>query len=135
VVVLQATLIWNSKPQRLIRTTQLHFSLARFISTARYRIPEVCNSLRNSGEWGTVELQLILWLLGREQYLRDFFPFGVEWNRVHYYWSYLLAYCTSSGWWFFLNPILFAICTSTFRKLCKNMYTVAYRRVHSSAPL
>jgi hypothetical protein len=36
---------------------------------------------------------------------------------------------------FFLNPILFAICTSTFSKLCKNMYTVACRRVLSSAPL
>jgi hypothetical protein len=24
---------------------------------------------------------------------------------------------------FFGNPILFAICTSTFSKLCKNMYT------------
>jgi hypothetical protein len=30
---------------------------------------------------------------------------------------------------FFCNPILFAICTSTFSKLCKNMYTVACRRV------
>jgi hypothetical protein len=29
----------------------------------------------------------------------------------------------------------FAICTSTFSKLCKNMYTVACRRVLSSAPL
>jgi hypothetical protein len=28
----------------------------------------------------------------------------------------------------FFNPILFAICTSTFSKLCKNMYTVAWRR-------
>jgi hypothetical protein len=34
---------------------------------------------------------------------------------------------------FFCNPILFAICTSTFSKLCKNMYTVACRRVLSSA--
>jgi hypothetical protein len=33
------------------------------------------------------------------------------------------------------NPILFAICTSTFSKLCKYMYTVACRRVLSSAPL
>jgi hypothetical protein len=24
---------------------------------------------------------------------------------------------------FFCNPILFAVCTSTFSKLCKNMYT------------
>jgi hypothetical protein len=36
---------------------------------------------------------------------------------------------------FFCNPILFAISTSTFTKLCKNMYTVAWRRVLSSAPL
>jgi hypothetical protein len=28
---------------------------------------------------------------------------------------------------FFCNPILFAICTSTFGKLCKNIYTVACR--------
>jgi hypothetical protein len=28
---------------------------------------------------------------------------------------------------FFLNPILFAIYTSTFSKLCINMYTVACR--------
>jgi hypothetical protein len=28
-----------------------------------------------------------------------FFPFGVEWNRVHYYWVNLLAYCSSPGWW------------------------------------
>jgi hypothetical protein len=35
----------------------------------------------------------------------------------------------------FLNLILFAICTSTFSKLCKNMYTVACGRVLSSAPL
>jgi hypothetical protein len=35
----------------------------------------------------------------------------------------------------FFNPILFAICTSTFTKLCKNMYTVACRRVLSSTPL
>jgi hypothetical protein len=32
---------------------------------------------------------------------------------------------------FFCNPILFAICTSTFSKLCKNMYTVACGRVLS----
>jgi hypothetical protein len=25
--------------------------------------------------------------------------------------------------YFFFNPILFAVCTSTFNKLCKNMYT------------
>jgi hypothetical protein len=36
---------------------------------------------------------------------------------------------------FFCNPILLAICTTTFSKLCKNMYTVACRRVLSSAPL
>jgi hypothetical protein len=36
---------------------------------------------------------------------------------------------------FFCNRILFAICTSTFSKLCKNMYTVACRRVLSSCPL
>jgi hypothetical protein len=36
---------------------------------------------------------------------------------------------------FFCNPILFAICTSTFSRLCKNMYTVACRRVLSSAAL
>jgi hypothetical protein len=36
---------------------------------------------------------------------------------------------------FFCKPILFAICTSTFSKLCKNMYTVACRRVLSSASL
>jgi hypothetical protein len=36
---------------------------------------------------------------------------------------------------FFCNRILFAICTRTFSKLCKNMYTVACRRVLSSAPL
>jgi hypothetical protein len=30
---------------------------------------------------------------------------------------------------FFCNPILFAIRNSTFSKLCKNMYTVACRRV------
>jgi hypothetical protein len=37
---------------------------------------------------------------------------------------------------FFCNPILFAICTSIFSRLCKkNMYTVACRRVLSSAPL
>jgi hypothetical protein len=36
---------------------------------------------------------------------------------------------------FFCNSILFAICTSTFSKLCKNMYTVACRRVLSSTPL
>jgi hypothetical protein len=35
----------------------------------------------------------------------------------------------------FCNPILFAICTSTFSKLCKNMYTVACRRVLTSTPL
>jgi cytochrome c biogenesis protein CcdA len=35
----------------------------------------------------------------------------------------------------FLNPILFAICTSAISKLCKNMYTEACRRVLSSAPL
>jgi cytochrome c biogenesis protein CcdA len=35
----------------------------------------------------------------------------------------------------FLNPILFAICTSTFSKLCKNMYTEACRRVLTSTPL
>jgi hypothetical protein len=34
----------------------------------------------------------------------------------------------------FLNPILFAICTSTFSKLCVT-YTVTCRRVLSSAPL
>jgi hypothetical protein len=33
----------------------------------------------------------------------------------------------------FCNPILLATCTSTFSKLCKNMYTVACRRVFSSA--
>jgi hypothetical protein len=32
------------------------------------------------------------------------------------------------------SPNLFAICTSTFRKLCQ-VYTVARRRVLSSAPL
>jgi hypothetical protein len=32
------------------------------------------------------------------------------------------------------NPILFAICTSTFSELCVT-YTVAFRRVLSSAPL
>jgi hypothetical protein len=31
--------------------------------------------------------------------------------------------------------VLFAISTSTFSKLCKNMYTVACRRVLSSVPL
>jgi hypothetical protein len=37
---------------------------------------------------------------------------------------------------FFCNPILIAICTSTFSKLCKhNMYTVVCRRVLNSAPL
>jgi hypothetical protein len=36
---------------------------------------------------------------------------------------------------FFCNPILSAKCTSTFSKLCKNMYTVACRRVFSSTPL
>jgi hypothetical protein len=36
---------------------------------------------------------------------------------------------------FFRNPIWFAICTSIFSKLFKNMYTVACRRVLSSAPL
>jgi hypothetical protein len=36
---------------------------------------------------------------------------------------------------FFCNPILFAICTSTFSKLCKNMYTVGCRRVLTSTPL
>jgi hypothetical protein len=36
---------------------------------------------------------------------------------------------------FFCNSILFAICTSTLSRLCKNMYTVACRRVPSSAPL
>jgi hypothetical protein len=35
----------------------------------------------------------------------------------------------------FCNPILFAICTSTFSKLCINMYTVACRRVLTSTPL
>jgi hypothetical protein len=35
----------------------------------------------------------------------------------------------------FWNPILFAICTSTFSKLCKNMYTVACRKVLTSTPL
>jgi hypothetical protein len=35
----------------------------------------------------------------------------------------------------FFNPILFAVCTSTFSKLCKKTYTVACRRVLSSAPL
>jgi hypothetical protein len=34
----------------------------------------------------------------------------------------------------FLNPILFANCTSTFSKLCKETYTVACRRVLSSIP-
>jgi hypothetical protein len=36
---------------------------------------------------------------------------------------------------FFCNPVLFAICTSTFSKLRKNMYTVACGRVLSSDPL
>jgi hypothetical protein len=36
---------------------------------------------------------------------------------------------------FCCNPILFAVCTSTSSKLCKNMYTVACKRVLSSAPL
>jgi hypothetical protein len=36
---------------------------------------------------------------------------------------------------FFCNLILFARSTSTFNKLCKNMYTVACRRVLSRAPL
>jgi hypothetical protein len=31
--------------------------------------------------------------------------------------------------------VLFAVCTSTFSKLSKNMYTEACRRVLSSAPL
>jgi hypothetical protein len=35
----------------------------------------------------------------------------------------------------FCNPILFAICISTLSKLCKNMYTVACRRVLTSTPL
>jgi hypothetical protein len=30
---------------------------------------------------------------------------------------------TYSRFFFFWNPILFAICTSTFSKLCKDMYT------------
>jgi hypothetical protein len=36
---------------------------------------------------------------------------------------------------FFCNPILFAICTSIFSKLCKKTYGMACRRVLSSAPL
>jgi hypothetical protein len=35
---------------------------------------------------------------------------------------------------FFCNPILFAVCTSTFSKVCKKTYTVACRRVLSSTP-
>jgi hypothetical protein len=35
----------------------------------------------------------------------------------------------------FGNPILFAICTSTFSKLCKKTYVVACRRELRSAPL
>jgi hypothetical protein len=30
----------------------------------------------------------------------------------------------------FFNTILFAICTITFSKLCKNMYTVACKSAH-----
>jgi hypothetical protein len=37
--------------------------------------------------------------------------------------------------YFFCNPILFAVATSTFSKLCKNMYTVACRRVFTSTAL
>jgi hypothetical protein len=40
-----------------------------------------------------------------------------------------------SFFFFFCNLVLFAICTSTFSKLCKNIYTVACRRVLSRAPL
>jgi hypothetical protein len=29
--------------------------------------------------------------------------FGVEWNRVHYYWGHHLAYCTSPGWWMMMS--------------------------------
>jgi hypothetical protein len=39
------------------------------------------------------------------------------------------------GFFFFEIPFLFAICTSTFSKLCKNMYTVACRRVLTTIPL
>jgi hypothetical protein len=35
----------------------------------------------------------------------------------------------------FCNPILFAVCTSTFSKLCKNMYTVACRKMLTITPL
>jgi hypothetical protein len=35
----------------------------------------------------------------------------------------------------FCNPILLAICTSTFSKLCKNIYVMACKRVFSNAPL
>jgi hypothetical protein len=57
--------------------------------------------------------------------------------------SHLLRYlrrCGCSGWGLlvqsrtFFNPILFAICTSTFSKLCVR-YTVTCRRELSSAPL
>jgi hypothetical protein len=59
-------------------------------------------------------------------------------------WSYLCKLqleieIISNPWYttgrFFCNPILFAICTSTFSKLCKKTYTVARRRVLSSVPL
>jgi hypothetical protein len=36
---------------------------------------------------------------------------------------------------FFCNPILYAISTSKFSKLCKNIYTVACRRVLTSTAL
>jgi hypothetical protein len=36
---------------------------------------------------------------------------------------------------YILFLFLFEICTSTFSKLCKNIYTVACRRMISSAPL
>jgi hypothetical protein len=32
----------------------------------------------------------------------SFFPFGVEWNRIRYYWGHCLAYCTipdNDEWW------------------------------------
>jgi hypothetical protein len=43
--------------------------------------------------------------------------------------------CLRSPSKFFCNFMLFAICTSKCSKLCKNMYTVACRRVPTSNPL
>jgi hypothetical protein len=59
----------------------------------------------------------------------------MEWQTVLEDYLQLSAHDSADCKSFFLNPVLFAICTSTFSKLCTKTHTVACRRMLTSTPL